>query len=492
MNLMSKLFGVKKAFRHYWEFFDGEKNFGEMGPAKRYTPDTDTLRTRAWQMYLENDLSQLVINKFTLWVVGSGLKLQAEPAIEVLKDYGLNIDRTKFAEEIEAKYRLFKASKRGDYCGNHTVNQLSNIAFKNKITGGDILIVLRYIKGEVKVQLIDGEHVNYPYISYGDNCVKEGIEIDSRGQIVAFHIQKKDYTYERIEAVSRSTGLTVAYLVKGLRYRIENYRGMPLLTAVMETAKKIERYKEATLGSAEERAKLPFTVEHQIGGSGENPIKSALKAFNTEATDPLGIDMDKLSQNIAISTNKRVYNLPQGASLRTIDSKQELYFEGFTDTNIGILSATIGIPKDIAMSIYNSNFSASRAAIKDWEHKLDFERDEHGEDFEKPIFVFWLYCELLNNRIKNAPGLLTAFRENNYSIIDAFTQSRYIGANVPHIDPVKEATAERIKLGKSADHLPLTTIEDSVLRLNSGDSWNVMQRFRQELEDGKGIGEAPE
>ena len=78
----------------YWyDSYDGEKNLGELGPIKDYRPNYFALRLRAWQIYLESDLASTVLNRYCLWVIDKGLKLQANPSDTLLKSEGLNLDR---------------------------------------------------------------------------------------------------------------------------------------------------------------------------------------------------------------------------------------------------------------------------------------------------------------------------------------------------------------------------------------------------------------
>ena len=72
--------------------------------------------------------------------------------------------------------------------------------------------------------------------------------------------------------------------------------------------------------------------------------------------------------------------------------------------------------------------------------------------------------------------------------ISAYQHARFIGANVPHIDPVKEVAAERLKLGKSGADIPLTTAEAATEALNGGDYETNVLQYAKELENTKKAG----
>ena len=174
--------------------------------------------------------------------------------------------------------------------------------------------------------------------------------------------------------------------------------------------------------------------------------------------------------------------MPIGSSLKSLESKNELYFAEFYNTVLGLICAVVGIPPEVALSKYDSNFSASRAALKDWEHTLQTERKDFADQFYQPIYNFWLETEILKNKVQ-AIGYLNALKTKNIMALEAYRNSRWVGANVPHIDPLKEVLAEREKLGEAGKHLPLTTLEAATEALNGGESNSNLAQYSTELEN---------
>lgn len=478
--------------------YDGEKNLGEIGPIKNYYIDYPAIRMRSWQSYLESEISQAVLNKFAIWVIGSGLKLQAEPAKKVLKSEGVDLDTEAFNDTVESRFAVYSGSKKADYSNMQNLHAKASEAFINSIIGGDVLVVLRLVNGHVKVQLIDGAHVGSPLnntsnmdlITSRGNRVRNGIEISKTGEHVAYWVRKTGLDYERIPAKGRKSGMKMAFMVYGMEYRIDNTRGIPLISAVLETLKKLERYKEATVGSAEERQKIVMQIVHEAYSTGENPLQGVLaKAMDADAVVddiPTDKDGDKLADMVAATTNKQVFNMPQGAEMKGLESKNELYFKDFYQMNIDIVCAALGIPPEVALSKYDSNFSASRAALKDWEHTINVNRKRFASAFYQNVYDFWLEVQILNNKVK-APGYLLAKGDNNM-ILDSYRMARFVGATIPHIDPEKEVKAVRQKLGEKAKDIPLTTVEAATEELNGGDSNSNLEQYSRELEKSKELG----
>lgn len=482
--------------------YDGEKNMGEMGPIRDYRPDYLALRARSWQAYLDSDIAQTIIKKYNKWVIGAGLKLQAEPVKKVLESEGIKFDTEKFNEVVEARFGVYAKSVDADFAGMKNLHRIAKRTHINAIVGGDVLVILRYIDDSVKVQLVDGAHV-VPPITGNDfynqarengNRIQHGIELSPTGKHVAYYVKKPGqllYEVERIPARSTDSGLTVAFLVYGLEYRLDNHRGLPLISAVMEEIKKLDRYKDASVGKAEEVAKVAYQVVHQLGSTGENPLaKNLAKALNADAAGddvPRDIQGKQLADTVAVTTNKQAFNNPIGSEIKTLTNQGEIGFKDFFTVNRDGVCSAIGIPPEVAMSIYNSNFSASRAALKDWEHTLGVDRTEFSADFYQHVYNFFLDIEILRNKVQ-APGYLLARLRGNSFVLSAYRTARFVGASVPHIDPLKEVNAERAKLGPAGAMIPLTTVEAATESLNGGDSDQNIEQFAEEMKQAKKLG----
>jgi len=492
--------GSYGTYTHLFSVFNGEKNLGEVGPIKNYMLDYAGLRMRSWQSYHESEITQTILNRYNVWVIGTGLKLQVEPVKAILESEGISLEYQKFAKVVESRFHVWSKSKNSDYSNMRNLSFIAAEAFKNTLLGGDVLVLLRYNNG-VSVQLIDGAHIQspafgtewYPQTLDNGNKLINGIECDASGRHIRYYIRQRDFSFKVVEAFGVNSGMQMAFMCYGIKYRLDNVRGVPLFSVVLESLKKMERYKEATVGSAEERQKIIMQVVHKEFSTGENPQnKNLAKAYEWNGNGgadsvPIDVQGTQLANTVTASTNKQTYNMPVGSELKTLESKNELYFKDFYTINFDIICAAVGIPPNVASSKYDSNFSASRAALKDWEHTLKVKRYEFAFQFYQPIYDFWLECEILLNKIQ-APGYVTALSNNNSMVLNAYRGCRFVGAPVPHIDPLKEVKAEREKLGTTGATLPLTTLEAATEALGGGESEHNMMQYADELEDSRELG----
>lgn len=477
-------------YRNYQSYsFDGSKNLGEAGPIIDWRLDKDGLRARSWQSYIESEVTQTIMTKLLTWVITGGLKLTSEPAKNVLKSEGVTVDTLEFSKQVEQRFSLFRESEDGDYAGMTNLDTIANDAVLNAFMGGDCLVILRYdkVKG-VNVQLIDGSHlrtpVGYSYSVQGDGvCIKDGIEMDATGKHIAYWVYSDKRDYERVEAFGKKSGLRMAFLFKMNGYRLDEHRGMPLISVVLEKLKKLERYESATLASAEERAKIAYFIKNTKQATAESVFSGAYakaSAYSENEDVPVTDDGKVLANTIAASTNKQVFNMPLDSELKALESDNELHYKDFYTTNIIAVCAAIGMPYQVAFSLYEGNYSASRAALKDWENTIKILRKKIQVGFYQHIYNFWLEIEILNGKV-DAPGYFMARMSGNKSIVNSYRKCRFVGVSVPHIDPLKEVAAMRLALGNNGDGLPLMTLENATEILNQSESHDNMIQYADEL-----------
>lgn len=479
--------------------FDGEKTPAELGPVRKILPDHTRLRLRSFEAELKSDVIKIITGKFFKWVVGSGLKIQVEPNEIVLKTEKVNVKLGDFRTNTENRFRLFCESKRSDYAMQQNLHRLAKDAFRTSFLGGDCLVVLRVENAELNVQVIDGEQVQTPFLDKNKwveqaeargNVIKHGIERNKRGHHIAYYVkvESKDKFYgefERVEAVGERTGRKMAWMIYGIKHRIDHVRGIPATTSILEKVEKLDRYTEATVGAAEERAKIPFFIEHGKDSTGENPFKKqmvvAMGKQDNAASETEGYHAGaKTAMTIAASTSKQVFNLPIGSKLTALHSNVEIQYESFWNAVFTSIAASLDVPPEVALQAYKNNYSASRAAINGWEYIVKMYRKKVADDFYQPIYDLWLELEVLKNKIE-APQFIKLLSNQNHVAIQAYSKARFIGNNMPHIDPKKEIEAIMTVVEKK-----IVSMEQATEILNLGD-WN--ENYKKIKEEQKIIGD---
>lgn len=494
--------------------FTGEITPDEVSPTKDYIPDYVRLSGKSWQLYYESELAQIVINNDINWVCGTGLNLKIEPKTKVLTNLGVDPIPDDFTRDFEELFKVYKKSNMSSWSTTMTLDKLSRVSRLTKIVGGDVLHVYRYSgKQRVSLQAIDGRNVVSPTRSIDLNNIKSrgnrvihGVEINSTGRHVAYWVktlknQTNDtrnteafsfdkYEIKRILATGPKSKRVLAKLCYGSQYRIDEVRGMPLLSALLESANVLQRYKDAAVGSAEERQNIPYAIQHGEKSTGENPLEEAIATAeglgipNAAETVPVGgyAVTDGFARRVASTTKKTVINMPIDSQIKAIESKSELYYKDFVITNFGFFCATLGQPPEVALLAFNSNFSASRMAGKMWEYNVDIKRNQEGDDLYRPFSSMLLEVAVNTNMIPYSKIYHQA-KSAGWVAMEALEYSRFTGVPIPHVDPVKEVAAERLKLGDAFKDMPLTTPQASAERLNLGELATNMPEFKKVYEE---------
>jgi len=243
------------------------------------------------------------------------------------------------------------------------------------------------------------------------------------------------------------------------------------LAPVLQRAAVMDRFTEATVQTAEEHAKTVYTLVHGKTSDGRNPFIDNIKNNIGTPTTPGGgyAEGTLASKAISVSEDRQVHNLPVDSELKTVSSEAEINYEPFKNGVFEGLSAAMNVPPEVAMQKYNSNYSASRAAINSWGFIIGIERNDLILDYYQPIYNLYLYAHILKGKV-SANQYVLAKNQKNFYVVEAYSGAKFSGPVMPHIDPKKEIDSIRTALAD--DVTPLISFEEAVDQWNGGD-WNA-------------------
>lgn len=497
-----------------YAIYDGETTMGGIGPIKNYVKDHYALRARARQLYLESPLCHMVINRLVDWVIGSGLRLEAEPQESVLQAEGIKLDTEAFNRSVESLWAVCASTSMFDLAGCDTLPKLMSTALREGKLGGDVLVLLHVLDGIVKIRHIDGAFVanppectiqyskdgsgNYDYVfNATGNRIRNGVEIDEYDRHIAYHVNT-GLTSVRVEAKD-TQGFVRAFLYYGSKPAAGEMRGTTTLAPVLEPVKTLDRYIRATAESAEERAKHVIFFEHDqysvesdplVGIRARATVAQPSAANLAAAAIPVDAQAKVIADDVAVSMNRQVTSLPRGVKAHALGSDTENNVPEFAEFHIDIICAAMNMPPDVAMGKYNDSFSASRMAGKTWEHTFMAERVDFTAQYLSHVYSLQVYLWVAQGRIK-APGYLAAVNRNPIAMA-AYTHSRWVGDMFPDIDPLKTVKYVREMLGKSFEHMPLGTPERAAEILDNGDYDSILKQSGESLKTAESNGMKPE
>lgn len=453
-------------------------------PERDIEENRKTLRERSRDLYMNSPLGAAAINATRTSVVGGGLV----PKPKIDYEY-LHIPR-EYAEALETKIKKeFKLWADSTLCDNNDQNnfyELQQIAFADWLKNGEEFCVIRYdsekpyMPYQLRLKLVEGDRVSTPGSMSGDytmrktlpdgNQIVNGVEIDSRGKVVAYHISsffpgdltsgKREWT--RIEKRGAKTGnANILHIFNA--ERADQYRGVPFLAPILETLKQMTRYTEAEITAAVIGAIFSVFIQTETGED-----IGAYTGDDIEEETPPEPEDDEL----VLSTGASVHFLKEGESVNAV---QATHPTGNFEQFIGAMAIHVGAALEIAPEVLQKKFSASYSAAKgamteSWK-SFRMRRSWFVRDFCQEVYTLWMNEAVAKGRIM-APGYFT-----DPTIRAAYTACTWTGPAPGALDPGKEVDAaiKRIDAG-------LSTHEEEAASINGTDFDDNIRTLMRENE----------
>jgi capsid protein len=109
-----------------------------------------------------------------------------------------------------------------------------------------------------------------------------------------------------------------------------------------------------------------------------------------------------------------------------------------------MIAMAVGIPYEVALQVFNSNYSASQAAIQAAARKWDIERKAFAMQAMQPVYELMVWLLDMQGLI-NCPG----YRSDPF-IRAAWNNANWQACRAEH-DPIKNATAATLRLNTDID-----------------------------------------
>lgn len=413
----------------------------------------ETLRNRAGDLWMNSPIGSSAINTLARSVVGSGLRVFPRLNAQRL---GISQEESEqISKQIQEEFKYW--SKKCDYNRRNEFEDLQYIGYVSMLSQGDAFSVFR-ASGEkrykLQIQLLEGNRVSNPQsegllpgtltaegrLPNGNRCVN-GVEIDDYGRVIAYWISNKvpneltsDMQTEWIRVKAFSNDIkNVLQLCTDVR--AEQYRGIPYLSPVIETMKQMNKFSEAELTSAIIRTYFSiFFTGTPTGISG----MSELMPSDEPVVDPTEYQLGPGT----------IGALPAGVGIQTVDSgKTFSSFDVFIKAMSEQIGAGLGIPREVLLKSFNSSYSASRAALLQYNEEVKMRRVWFIRDFCQPI-----YERFLDEAVFAGYLQLKGYDEEMQR--ERWRSAEWYGPTMGILDPKKEVEAAKMRMenGLSTHH----------------------------------------
>ena len=439
---------------------------------------SSTLRQRARDLYAGGGLGRSGPQTLTTSVVGWGI--QPKPKID--GDFlGMSDEEREEAERnILREFRLWAENTMCDAERQQNFYGLQELAFLSMLMSGDVFALFgmevnKRTPYQTTIRLLEADRISTPDSSGdsestetdGGGRIIDGVEVSKTGAVVRYWVSSRnplaendssELTWSSIEAFGKDTGYpNVLHIMT--HERPEQRRGIPFVSSEIEQIKQTTRYLNAELAANVVSAMLTaFIVSDDEDGT-----PGMEDAVNPDEK----VKDDELSLELAPGA---VYELPPGKKVETVNPlRSNSQFEAFVNTTIMIIASSMGIPKEVLIKKYESNYTAARAALLDFWRTVRVYRTKFNAMFNQPVYEQWLSEAVAAGRI-DAPGFF-----DDPAVRAAWCGCSWMGASMGHVDPLKEVNAAEKRIANN-----ITTQEQEASEYN-GNDWaaNIRQRRRE-------------
>ena len=459
--------------------FDGEKYPGGLAPVvELFELDYWALRKRSNLLFYKNSYARGIVRRFVTNIVGGGLSLKSNPEAKIVKQTEDLL--AIWEEDVETKFFLYNDTPTIiDNKRQRTGGQLQASAINESLVGGDCLIVLRqHPKYKLPVvQVISGDRIQTPFEKIGDKNIIDGVKLDNAGRHVSFFVEDSNDAkgWREIKAYGRNTGREQARLIYGIDKREDGVRGEPLLSIAIQPLMEIDKYRD----SAQRKAVLNSVVVAAIERGAGNKHQGSLSRKN-QAKDTVDV-VDTEGENRRISFADMIPGM--NFEYLNPDEKINFFSNNGVDINFGAFESAVmiglawalEIPPEILLLSFNKSFSASQAAVNEFNYFLRKRRQIFGQNYCDFVYQDWFLSSVLLGKIEADGYIQNLNSSDNWEVSQSWVTAAWIGAVKPPADILKTGKSYVLQIDNH-----LNTHTNVCLELNGLKFTKVMEQQTKE------------
>jgi lambda family phage portal protein len=438
--------------QNIYQDYDGAKYPTGFGDTKLFNLDYWQLRSKSSQLFTENLYARGLLRRLVTNIINTGLTPECIPEESIL---GLEDEALQpWAENVETLYQLYgNQPERIDYTGKNTDGGLQEAIKLESLIAGDVLVVIRQDPNTKmpQVQLVGGDRIRTPleYNIRKGHKIVHGVELDSEGRQVAYWYQPEQNENEltvksiRIPSFGKRTGRRISWLVYGTDHRIDEVRGLPFLSLMLQSFKEVDRYRDAATRKATINSILAMFIKRdEVKGSSRSVSAGAQRKTTATVSDQTGERKFNIAEQIP---GMVIEELNQGETpVPHSTAGTDVNFGPFEKAIVSTIAWSSQIPPTILFLSFDRNYAASQAELNEFKMFLDMERAKFAAQYLTKYYIEWLISAALNGTIQ-AQGLLTSWRDpDQWAEFGAWTNVEWTGSVKPTTDMLKLAKANEV------------------------------------------------
>ena len=425
------------------------------------------VREQSRSAWIDSVQVRALVNRIVESSVNSGLYPEPKPTYDLVSPDTDIDDRSDWERAVWHRFDLWARSTDPSADRSKTFYQIQQDVMQRKLIDGEVLIIVRYLNGNdrispVALQIIDPDMLSTPFDGQAvadakarGNVIYDGIECDSLGTPIAYHIQDPGtMKHTRIPAKGPRSG-RVFVLHTSIPAFPGDKRGASPLSPVLHELSKLTDYSVAELQAAVVNASIAAWVEPSETQDSSRPLAGVMRrdqaTEDAQQPDPPTIGEIR-------NAGVFVQNLRAGEKLHSYDTRRpNVNFDSFLSAVMKHISAALSVPVEVLNMTFGQNYSASRASLLLFWNAIEQWRADLASWFLNPVYTQWLAEEIAQGNV-SAPGFGSVMGRR------AWARCNWIGINHPSIDPLKEARAATVRISEG-----LTTRDREAAAYNGSD-----------------------
>ncbi|MBX9937109.1 MAG: phage portal protein [Burkholderiaceae bacterium] len=379
-------------------------------------------------------------------IVGATLRLSATPDYRLL---GWNREQAReWGNHTEAQFRTWAETTECDASRTLNLLGMSLQALGGAMMNGDVAALPLWLPRNgsswaTRLMMLESDRLATPLALRHRHDIRGGIEFDQYGAPVAYYMLKQHpgdvllggftqaawQEWERIPAYTNWGRRRFLHLHDKERTGLS--RGKPIVASVMKDFHMLGKY-----ASNELQASLANSLVAAFLQSDMDP-QSAAEVFGSDAS---GIWRDFMGRKPMVRQMEgaAILPLPPGAKLESFTpGRPNAAFEAFMLASMRNIAAGLNMPYELLLKDFSrTNYSSARASLLEAWRYFNGRRRWLTDYWLRPIYELWLE-EAVNTGVIDAPDF--------YRYRHAYTRCRFIFGGRGWVDPVKDATASKIR-----------------------------------------------